>query len=403
MSERPALRRVLLPLLALLALPQVGAAQNITDELARSRRRLDSIRVEREQLREQQQRLQSQVKDLGAEIRNIERQQQTTNRIVNELETQIAGLNTQLDRISAELVLAQDNLAGKRAVLQRRLVEIYKRGPLYTFQALLAAESFGDLVRRYKYLYLSSRQDRVLVSEVEHLRDRVGRQRSELLGFRTALDRSLGERESELDRYANLVESREGRLRDLRRSGRSTEERLTALERDEARLNEVLASLERARRAAASREGRPAGGAAAPAGSMTTADLGNLDWPVEGQIIYGFGRVALPSGAVVRRNGIGIRSQEGAPIKAVESGRVAMVQPLSTDGLTVILEHGDGYYSIYKQLLAATVQRDATVARGQVIGTVGGSNSDEGPHLGFEIRGEKGIALDPTDWLRKRR
>ena len=92
---------------------------------------------------------------------------------MNEIERQIGGLASQLDRSSAELILAEDNLAERRAVLERRLVDIYKRGPLYTFQALFAAESFGDLLSRYKYLYLTSRQDRALVTDVEKLRNRV--------------------------------------------------------------------------------------------------------------------------------------------------------------------------------------------------------------------------------------
>jgi murein DD-endopeptidase MepM/ murein hydrolase activator NlpD len=71
--------------------------------------------------------------------------------------------------------------------------------------------------------------------------------------------------------------------------------------------------------------------------------------------------------------------------------------------LTIFIEHGNGYYSIYSSLQSASVPLGATVTKGQVIGTVGGANSDHGPHLHFEIRGENQIALDPTDWLQKRR
>ena len=111
--------------------------------------------------------------DVNDELSNLERQRESTQRIVNEIERQIGGLASQLDRSSAEMILAEDNLADRRAVLERRLVDIYKRGPLYTFQALFAAESFGDLLSRYKYLYLTSRQDRALVTDVEKLRNRV--------------------------------------------------------------------------------------------------------------------------------------------------------------------------------------------------------------------------------------
>ena len=110
----------------------------------------------------------------------------------------------------------------------------------------------------------------------------------------------------------------------------------------------------------------------------------------------------MRSGAVIRRNGIAIGAPSGTPVKAVSSGRVALVQRLGTYGLTIVLEHGNGYYSLYMQLGSAAVEKDAQVQRGQVIGTVGGENTDQGSHLYFEIRGENQIALDPADWLRRR-
>jgi septal ring factor EnvC (AmiA/AmiB activator) len=192
------------------------------DDIAASRKRLEEIRRERDRLQQQQERLQGQVHDVRDELTNLERQRQSTGRIVGEIERQIGGLTGQLDRSSAELILAEDNLAERRAVLERRLVEIYQRGPLYTFQALLAAESFGDLLSRYKYLYLTSRQDRALVSDVEKLRNRVVEQRNDLLDVRRQLDRTREEREAEFAKYSELAEARARRLAALSRSARST-------------------------------------------------------------------------------------------------------------------------------------------------------------------------------------
>ncbi len=393
MSRR---RTLLLASLALLALTPAAGAQT---DLEQSRKRLQEIRRERDRLQEQHQRLQGQVHDVNDELHNLERQRVSTGRIVNEIERQIGGLATQLDRTSAELILAEDNLAERRAVLERRLVDIYKRGALYTFQALLAAESFGDLLSRYKYLYLTSRQDRVLVGDVEKLRNRVARQRNELLNVRQQLDRSREEREAEYTKYSELAQARARRLSQLQRSARSAERKLAELKKDESRLNDVLAALERARRDEASRGLR---GATPLPGSITTADLGRLDWPVEGAIVYRFGRDTLPSGGIIRWNGIGIAAEPGTGIKAVESGKVRLVGQFGTYGLTVVVEHGNGYYSVYSHLRSAGVKLGASVARGGVIGAVGGENSDYGPHLHFEIRGENQVALDPAEWLRKR-
>jgi septal ring factor EnvC (AmiA/AmiB activator) len=369
-------------------------------DLESSRRRLEEIRRERDRLEEQQQRLQGQVHDVNDELSNLERQRESTQRIVNEIERQIGGLASQLDRSSAELILAEDNLAERRAVLERRLVDIYKRGSLYTFQALLAAESFGDLLSRYKYLYLTSRQDRALVTDVEQLRSRVATERNTILDVRTQLDRSRQEREAEYAKYTELARARARRLEALQRSARSTERRLTALQKDEARLNGLLAALERARRDEAAR-GALRGAVTTP-GSITTASLGKLDWPVEGAIVYRFGRDTLPSGGIIRWNGVGIAAATGTPVRAVEAGKVRLVGQFGTYGLTIVLEHGNGYYSVYSHLQSAAVKLGAIITKGETIGAVGGENSDYGPHLHFEIRGENQVALDPTTWLQKR-
>jgi septal ring factor EnvC (AmiA/AmiB activator) len=289
---------------------------------------------------------------------------------------------------------------------------------------LLTSQSFGDLLSRYKYLYLTSRYDRLLVTDVERLRNQVQRQRNEILNVRNQLDRTRDERAAELDRYGELARQREVRLADLQRSQRRTEQRLTALRRDERAMNNLLASLEKARREAEARAARaaraaarereraakagetprrtPAAPAPAAEATITTADLGRLDWPVEGRLVYRFGRDTLPSGGVIRWNGVGIAAAPGTPIRAVEGGTVRLVGQFGTYGLTVVLEHGNGYYSVYSHLQSAAVKLGDAVTKRQAIGAVGGANSDYGPHLHFEIRGENQQALDPAVWLRRK-
>ncbi len=381
----------------------LAAQQTSPSELERSRQRLEQIKQQRDSLERQSMRIEGQVTDVNVRLRNLERQRDLTSQAVHEIEQKIGTLGTKLESSSAALALAEDNLADKQAILLRRLTDIYKRGPLYTFQVMLTAESFGNLLARYKYLYLTSRSDRSIVGEVAKLAQRVRSERNDLLGLRTEYDRTRGDREVELQNYARLAEERQSQLRQLERTSTQTKQKITKLERDEAQLTTTLAALEKARRAAA-----PARGAtgAAPAdldaGGLSTSDIGKLDWPVDGTIIYQFGRDSLHSGAVVRHNGIGIKAPLGSPVKAVESGRVALVQPMATYGLTVILQHGNGYYSLYTQLRSAAVKVGQQLTRGQVLGTVGGANLAEGSQLYFEIRGSNQIALDPIVWLKRR-
>jgi septal ring factor EnvC (AmiA/AmiB activator) len=380
---------------------QAAAAQQprptYQQQMQDNQRRLESIKRERSEVEQELERLRTQAHSLSDEIANIESQKQTTNRIVNELDRQITGLGTQIDQITVDLLIAQDALLEKRAVLERRLVDIYKRGALYSWQVLLAAESFGDLLSRYKYLYLVSRQDRLLTNDMHKLRDRVARQRQLLVDARETLGRRRRERTDELGRYLALEHERETNLRETRRNARQAEQRLTRLDRDEKSLNDRVEALERARREAESR------GVTTAAGTITTADLGGLDWPVEGSIIYPFGTTTGPNNTRIPRHGIGIKAAVGTPVRSVAAGTVSLAGPLGLYLTSVLIDHGGGYYTFYAYLNDATVRPGDRVIRGQVIGHVGGESSDEGAHLHFEIRGQGGIALDPGNWLRSPR
>lgn len=383
-----------------LGLPTFLAAQRpapFDQQLRDNQQRLESIRRERSQVEQELERLRTEVHSLSDELSNIERQKETTNRIVNELDRQIYGLSNQIDRTTLDLLLAQDALSEKRAVLERRLEDIYKRGPLYAYQVLFAAESFGDLLSRYKYLYLVSRQDRLLANDMSKLQRRIARERQTLVDARDALGRRKNERTQELARYLQLEHERQASLRETRRSAREARQRLSQLERDEKSLNDRIAALERARREAEAR------GAATAAAAITTADLGQLDWPVEGRILYQFGTATGPNNTRIPWHGIGIAAPVGTPVRAIANGTVSLAGPLGTYLTSVLLDHGGGYYTFYGYLNDAVVAQGERVAKGQVIGHVGGAASDQGSHLHFEIRGQGGIALDPINWLKGKR
>ena len=366
-------------------------------QLRDNQQRLESIRRERSDVEQELERLRTQVHSLSDELANIERQKETTNRIVNELDRQINGLSDQLDKSTVDLLLAQNALAEKRAVLERRIVDIYKRGPLYAYQVLLAAETFGDLLSRYKYLFLVSQQDRLLANDMAKLQRRIAKERQTLVDARDALARRKNERTQELERYLALERERQTSLRETRRSAREAEQRLSELDRDEKSLNDRIANLERARREALAR------GAATPAAAITTADLGQLDWPVEGRIIYQFGTAAGPNNTRLPWHGIGIAAPSGTPVHAIAGGTVRIAGPMRTYLTSVLIDHGGGYYSFYGYLSDAVVKPGERVIKGQTLGHVGGGSSDQGPHLHFEIRGQGGIALDPVNWLKSRK
>jgi murein hydrolase activator len=354
------------------------------------------LRAERADLEQRMADLRGTVHDLADEITNLDRQANATARAVRALDDQLVVINAEVLDATVKLIDAQDELAIKRQMLRHRLVDIYERGPLYSTEVLLTAGSFGELVARYKYLHLLALRDQALVARVDQLGKQIARQRRVLVSLQTEVADNRTEKVTEEDRLRALESERQRTLVQTQRTQRATESQLKQIALAESRLSSVINALEDARRKAAARPNAPA----ASASTLTTSDLGRLDWPVEGTILYRYGRVINPNNTTTRWNGIGIGAPVGSPVHAVESGLVVVAEPIGTYGLTVIVQHGGGDYSVYGSLASASVKKGAQVARGDVVGTVGRTDPDLPPHLHFEIRRDQGRAVDPLDWLR---
>jgi len=376
----------------------VAAAQQPTPEqrLRADRAVLDSLHEERADLERRMNELKSTVHDLADEVENLDRQASVTARAVRALDKQLASIEADVEEVTGNLVRAEDELAIKRAMLRHRLVEIYKQGPQHTVQVLFQAESFAQLIARYKYLHLLALRDRALVARVETLRSRIGTQRLSLVTLQKTVEETRSEKANEEARLRDLESERAARLAETKRAASETEARLAEIAKSEARLGSVISSIETARRKAASTSST----AASSASTISTHDLGRLDWPVEGRILYRFGRVVNPNNTTTRWNGIGIGANTGATVRAVAGGKVVVAQVIGTYGLTVIVQHGGGDYSVYGSLSRADVKKGQRVEKGDQIGAVGRSDPDLPSHLHFEIRRGQGAAVDPLDWLR---
>jgi septal ring factor EnvC (AmiA/AmiB activator) len=317
--------------------------------------------------------------------------------VVRSLDQQLSALMGEVQEVNASLARTQDELRIKRASLRHRLQEVYKRGPLYTLEALLSAESFGALVARYKYLSLVTRRDRTLVTRVETLTGQIGAQRQLLVRLQADMEINRRQKAEEQARLRRLELARGRTLAQLEAEARQAEQRLQQVARDEQRVAGILAALEESRRRAAARPG-----AAPTVRAITTEDLGRLDWPVDGTIVYRYGRVINPNNTRVVWNGMGIGAALGTPVRSVAAGQVMVAEPLGTYGLTVLVEHGGGMYSMYASLQELRVRKGDRITKGAIVGTVGQSDPDMPPRLHFEIR-PQGRAVDPLEWLRKQR
>jgi len=361
------------------------------DELAR-------IRAERDELEKKMSGLQNTAHELRDEVNLLDKQHDATARMVKSLDNQLVAITDEVKTTTDDLSASEREAATKRAVLQRRLIEIYKRGPLYSAEVLFSAQSVGQLVARYKYLHLLALRDKGLVQRLEELHEKIEAQQIQLVRLQSSVAENRSQKEQEAARLASLEELQSRNLVRVQQDTKRTKARLAELEKSEARLNNFIAAFEAERRRASGRAGAPA---PSPS-SIRTTDIGRLDWPVNGTFLYRFGRFVNPNNTTTRWNGIGISAAAGTPVKSVSGGTVAYAGPMGTYGNTVILEHGGGDYSVYGSLDRIDVRKGSRVVKGQALGTVGVSDPALGAHLHFEIR-RGGPAVDPAEWLRAAR
>ena len=361
------------------------------DELAR-------IRAERDELEKKMSGLQNTAHELRDEVNLLDKQHDATSRMVKSLDQQLVAITDEVETTTTDMQRSEREASMKRTVLQRRLIEIYKRGPLYSAEVLFSAQSVGQLVARYKYLHLLALRDKGLVHRLDELHTKIETQHIQLVRLQNSVSENRTQKEQEAGRLADLEKLQARNLSRVQEDTKRTKARLAELEKSEARLNNFIASFEAERRRASGRGGT----VTLSPSSIRTTDIGRLDWPVNGAFLYRFGRFVNPNNTTTRWNGIGISAPAGTTVKSVSAGTVAYAGPMGTYGNTVILEHGGGDYSVYGSLNRIDVRKGTRVIKGQALGTVGVSDPALGAHLHFEIR-RGGPAVDPAEWLRAAR
>jgi septal ring factor EnvC (AmiA/AmiB activator) len=403
-EARRRLGPALLATLLLLVCSVPAAAQDLRSDLRDSQLRLDSIRAERTRLQRDLEQIQSRLRDASRELTNIGRQHATSLSALREIEFQAAMLQESIEDTREALIETREQHQRRSTALNLRLREIYKRGPMHTVRVLLTAESFGDLLSRYRYLHLITQHERRMVQEIAQLEGELARQERSLRESIDRLDELRVEKEAEVASLRLLEERQNRAMRQVQQEQTRTATSLEALARDEARLSSLVADLERRRieedrRAAATGRGTVAG-------AISTRSLGSLNWPVDGDVIYRFGPERRPNGITLRNNGIGIAAPAGSSVRAVEAGTVTMSRPFEGYGPTVMISHGGGYYTLYLYLQSIHVVDGQQVTSGQQIGTVGGAQTPEGARVEFRVmvplQGGPPQPVDPLDWLRSR-
>lgn len=278
-------------------------------------------------------------------------------------------------------------LASMTGQVSARLAALYKLGRPRYLRVLLASEKPSTFLSAYRTASALSSRDARLVSTFRAENARARQEASRLAALQPLLEQQ-SESRRKAARGAELALERK---RSLFRSVRS----------DRVRHEAALSELQAAERSV----GRLLSGlpvAPTPALSLDRF-RGLLDWPAAGRVSSPFGRtVNRKLGTALAHNGVDIDAPFGAEVRCIYDGTVVFAQWLRGYGLTVIVDHGAGWLSVYAHASVLLVEKGERVSRSRKIALVGDTASLQGAYLYFEIR-KDGHPVDPVLWLRSRR
>ena len=355
-------------------------ADNVQAQAARAAAR---IRV----LQREADRLAAAARTVFGDLRKLELERAIKREELATVEAQLAAVTAERNAATARVKALEAARVAQTPGVASRLVEIAKRGRGGYLKMLLAADdvrAFGRLSRgvaavaeldrvRLETHRRTLAAERTAAATLDQQRAVVAATQKAAATARAALDAAVSARNRLID--------------DLDRRRDLTAEYVSELQAAQAALERTLAT---------------AGSASTTVALPIRPFRGDLEWPIAGTVVAGFGRSAAGRfGTTIVRNGIEVAAPEGATARAVHEGTVAFAAPFAGYGVLVIVDHGASAFTLYGHLAEAAVAPGARVRRGEAVGTVGLVPAG-GAALYFELRID-GRPVDPLQWLRRSR
>lgn len=373
--------------------PAGVSADSINDKIDRERKTLEQLKDQIEEKRRQADEAGKKRESILQGIQTLDERHVRYRQSQQEISRKLRKKDQEIEAINAQLARLRDGVQVRQEAILARLRVQYMEGRFGHWKPLLASDSYGDFQRRLRYLSAVSARDYGLIetfkTDMANMQEAERQREAARVGM-LAYKRTT---EKHLDEIKTVKKEKKLYLAKLTQEKESFERALQELERSAARIDSLLRELEQRRRAAAAKP---------PSGSLPKGVKGGLPWPAEGSVLTYFGRQKHPTfNTYVQRKGIEIRTLEGSAIHAVMAGTVVYADWLKGYGLVIILDHANGFFSLYAHASKILTSVGAVVASGQAIGETGDTGMTGENTLYFELR-EGTEPVDPLQWLARR-
>ena len=366
---------------------QNSAIQSLKDEINATKKRIQSEgRKEKSSVRR--------VSNLSEEISLLQQ-------LLKEIKKEEKLLVADISRSERKIGESEEELDTLRTRYARRLSTIYKKGQISNLEKILSSTSWRQAIYRTKYLKIISEIDQKTHDTIRSLLIQIGRQKLELEAVLRKKRRLKRDREKTLASVRSKKKKEQRELVKIRKSQKDLKVYLTEKQAGVKQLEDIIKKIQEDF-ARSEREERIRKQQMVLKSKEFPKLKGKLQWPAEGRVVTKFGRQWNPKLKTTTENpGIDIKGKPGSQIRSVLGGVVTTITFIRGFGTTIIIDHGEGFYTVYSHVTNVETNEDSQVRSGDVIAYMGDSGSINGSQLHFEIWGQ-GKKLNPEYWLTRK-
>ncbi len=367
---------------------ETAISQELEQERLRLKKLNDEINKTKQKAKKAEKQSESVLKKIEKLDKSLVSKQQEYRRINKELKNK----DRELGKLQATLSKVQAEVSQHRSGISHRLRLLYMEGRSGYIKALFEANTLTNFERRLAYLSTISKQEYQLLQdyqqqleELEQLKERQAKARKELLHYKQQTQQTIKEMKGvKKDKHVVLTS--------LSKEQELYERTVEGLKRSAKQVDALLKELDQRFKLSQAKTKSKGQG----------HSKGSLLWPTQGKVVSFFGRQKHPNfDTYVNKKGIEIKTKNASSIQTVSQGKVVYADWLKGYGLVVIIDHTNGFFSLYAHASKLLVKEGQTVTKGEVIGKTGETGLTDKNTLYFELR--KGTKpVDPLRWLVKR-
>lgn len=337
--------------------------------------------------------LEASKEDLTEYVMELDGKLVTIQEKIADLKEKIAEKEADLKVTKAELDTAIANQENQYEAMKQRIKFMYEQGNYLYMELIFSSDSFGEMLNKAEYIEMLSAYDREKLDEYVATRELIELYKEQLEEDMAYLEEAKAGVESEEASLNELIGEKKRAIEGVTLDISNKEAAIAEYEADIKEQTETIAALEKivaeekAKLAEANGIKYDGGMFTWPAPSYTaiSSDYGNRIHPI----------LKVPQ----FHNGVDMAAPGGSPILAAYDGQVVAADYSGSMGNYIMIDHGDGLYTIYMHASALYVSKGEFVTKGQNIAAVGSTGRSTGNHLHFTVR-LNGSYVSPWNYLK---